>query len=162
MKTSIRLAVVLVSAVVLLAYSTSFYAKPNPPGQALTVDVIVDFNTFSFVDLDGNGGPGPGEPFDVEGDIFEEGNNILIGRFLCRGFFIVPQADGDFTFVHQSYEIDGRGTIHVEGNEPGFVQGIDGQRRAIVGATGDFPSRNGEAEIEGSAGQFRITFTFDK
>ena len=81
----------------------------------------------------------------------------------------MPQADGDFTFVHQSYEIESRGTIHVEGNEPGGVPGVSGFSRAIVGATGEFKG-SGEASIEpmpndpdvdpANPFMFRATFNF--
>ncbi len=49
------------------------------------------------------------------------------------GFSIVLQADGDFTTVHQSFEIDGVGTIHVEGNESDVLT-----LRVIDRASGDF------------------------
>ena len=101
--------------------------------EELTVDVVPDFSTFSFVDVDGSGDPTAGDPFIVEGDVREEGTETVIGHYLCRGFFIVLQDDGDFTFVHQSFEIAGRGTIHVEGNESDVLT-----VRAIDGASGDF------------------------
>ena len=101
--------------------------------EELTVDVVPDFSTFSFVDVDGSGDPTAGDPFIVEGDVREAGGKTVIGHYLCRGYFIVPQADGDFTYVHQSFEFPGIGTIHVEGNESSNLT-----VRAIDGATGDF------------------------
>lgn len=119
----------LVALAALMAFSFS-------PAPVLTVDVIPDLSTFSLVDVDGSGDPTPGDAFIVEGDVLEEGTETVIGRYLCRGFFIVPQADGDITTVHQSFEIDGEGTIHVEGNETDVLT-----VRAIVGASGGFRVR---------------------
>ncbi len=108
----------------------------------LTVDVIPDLSTFSLVDVDGSGDPTPGDAFIVEGDVLEEGTETVIGHYLCRGFFIVPQADGDFTTVHQSFEFDGVGTIHVEGNESDVLT-----LRAIDGASGDFEVKKKDAVL---------------
>ena len=119
----------LVALAALMAFSFS-------PAPVLTVDVIPDLSTFSLVDVDGSGDPTPGDAFIVEGDVLEEGTETVIGRYLCRGFFIVPQADGDTTTVHQSFEIAGDGTIHVEGNEADVLR-----VRAIVGASGGFRVR---------------------
>ena len=116
----------LVALAALMAFSFS-------PAPVLTVDVIPDLSTFSFIDIGGDGDPTAGDPFIVEGDVREVGTETVIGRYLCRGYFIVPQADGDITTVHQSFEIDGVGTIHVEGNES------DGLTlRVIDRASGDF------------------------
>jgi hypothetical protein len=112
-------------------------AVASSPAPVLTVDVIPDLSTFSFVDVGGDGDATPGDPFIVEGDVLEVGTETVIGHYLCRGYFIVPQADGDVTTVHQSFEIDGEGTIHVEGNESD-VSTV----RAIVGASGGFSVRN--------------------
>ena len=119
----------LVALAALMAFSFS-------PAPVLTVDVIPDLSTFSFIDVGGDGDPTAGDPFIVEGDILEVGTETVIGRYLCRGFFIVPQADGDVTTVHQSFEIAGEGTIHVEGNESDVLT-----VRAIVGASGGFRVR---------------------
>ena len=119
----------LVALVALMAFSFS-------PAPALTVDVFPDLSTFSFVDVGGDGDATPGDPFIIEGDVREKGTETVIGRYLCRGFFIVPQADGDVTTVHQSFEIAGEGTIHVEGNESDVLT-----VRAIVGASGGFRVR---------------------
>ncbi len=108
----------------------------------LTVDVVPDLSTFSLVDVDGSGDPTPGDAFVVEGDVREEGTETVIGRYLCWGYFIVPQADGDFTTVHQSFEIDGVGTIHVEGNESDVLT-----LRAIDGASGDFEVKKKDAVL---------------
>ncbi len=101
--------------------------------EELTVDVVPDLSTFSFVDVDGDGAPSAGDPFIIEGDVREEGTKTVIGRYLCRGYFIVLQADGDFSFVAQSFEITGIGTIHVAGNESDVLT-----VRAVDGASGDF------------------------
>ena len=144
----------------LLVFSVLLYAQGRQRGKTLTVDVVPDFNTFSFVDLDSSTTATAGEPFIVQGDLFEEDTLNRIGDFICRGFFITLQPnDGDGTSVTQSYEIDGRGTIFVAGNEPGFVPGVSGIRRAIIGATGDF-NGSGEATIEPIPTGFRITFNF--
>ncbi len=152
----------------LLVFSVLLYAQGTQRGKKLTVDVVTDDPTFSFVDIDGSTDPTPGEPFIIEGDIFAEGTVFVsppVGHFVCRGFFIAPQADGDVTIVHQSFEINGRGTIHIEGNEDGAVPGVVGFHRAIVGATGDFKG-SGEATVVpmpglgGGAFSFRITFNF--
>ncbi len=85
----------------------------------------------------------------------------MIGHYLCWGFFIVPQADGDFTTVHQSFEIFGKGTIHVEGNESSRVT-----VRAIDAVSGDFELEEGgmlTAVPKPKLGPFafRGTFVFD-
>jgi hypothetical protein len=129
-------------------------------------DIYPDANSFSFVDIDTSGDPTPGEPFVVGGPIFRQGEtpeaNTPIGRFWCRGFFIAPEEDGDITIVHQSFEVNGAGTIHIEGTEPGNVPGVDGARRAIVGGTARFATARGEAVIEPLPPEgglnFRITF----
>ncbi len=137
--------------------------------DSLTVEVVLDFSTMSWVDIDGSGGPPapanfptPGEPFLIQGDIFQKDTNNRIGTFLCRGFFITPQDDGDFSFVHQSFEIDGMGTIHVEGNEPGAVPGIEGFSRAVVGATGSFEGAAAQAAVVNTETGFLITFIFEE
>lgn len=147
----------------LLAFSVLLYAQGRQRGKKLTVDVVPNLATFSFVDLDSSGDESPGEPFDIQGDIFEEGTLNRIGDFVCRGFFIT-QPDGDETSVNQSFEIDGRGAIYVVGNEPGAVFQVGGFSRAIVGATGDFKG-SGEAIIQPMPTPtnpfiFRITFNF--
>ena len=130
------------------------------PHDTLTVHVVPDLSTLSFVDLDLSGSPTAGEPFIIEGSVFAEDTTTLIGHYLCRGFFIAVQADGDFTFVHQSFEIHGRGTIEVEGNESPNVT-----VRAIDGATGDFEGEGTlTAEPMPTASNpfiFRGTFDFD-
>ncbi len=121
------------AALMVVAFSTAPDTALAAHDEALIVDVVPDFSTFSFVDVDGDGAPSAGDPFVIEGDVREEGTKTVIGHYLCRGFFIVLQDDGDFTFVHQSFEIAGIGTIHVEGNESDVLS-----VRAIVGASGDF------------------------
>ena len=147
----------------LLIFSILVYAQGTKRGQTLTVDVVPDLSTFSFVDVDGSTDPTAGDPFVIEGDILKEGTSQRIGDFVCRGWFIT-QADGDVTSVNQSFEIDGRGAIYVVGNEDGAVSLVDGFSRAIVGATGDFKG-SGEAIIEpmptgANPFIFRITFNF--
>ena len=122
--------------VVSLMALAALMAVAFSPAPVLTVDVIPDLSTFSFVDVGGDGDATPGDPFIIEGDVRERGTETVIGRYLCRGFFIVPQADGDVTTVHQSFEIAGEGTIHVEGNETDVLT-----VRAIVGASGGFRVR---------------------
>ncbi len=137
--------------------------------DSLTVEVVIDFSTWTWVDLDGSGGPPapanfptPGEPFMIQGDIFQKDTNNRIGTFLCRGFYIIPQDDGDFAFVHNFFEIDGMGTIHVEGSEPGSVPGIEGFSRTVVGATGSFVGVAPEAAVELTDTGFLMTFFFEE
>ena len=130
--TRAKISLSLVSLVALAA----LMAVASSPSPVLTVDVVPDLSTFSFVDVGGDGDPTPGDPFIVEGDVREVGTETVIGRYLCWGYFIVPQADGDFTTVHQSFEIAGE-TIHVEGNESDVLT-----VRAIDGASGGFRVRN--------------------
>ena len=149
-----KISLIVVSLVALAA----LMAVASSPAPVLTVDVIPDLSTFSFIDVGGDGGPTAGDPFIVEGDILEVGTETVIGRYLCRGYFIVPQADGDVTTVHQSFEIDGEGTIHVEGNETDVLT-----VRAIVGASGGFRVRNNAVLIADPMGDpallaFRATF----
>ena len=149
-----KISLIVVSLVALAA----LMAVASSPAPVLTVDVIPDLSTFSFIDVGGDGAPTAGDPFIVEGDILEVGTETVIGRYLCRGYFIVPQADGDVTTVHQSFEIDGEGTIHVEGNETDVLT-----VRAIVGASGGFRVRNNAVLIADPMGDpallaFRATF----
>ena len=95
--------------------------------------MVPALSTFSLVDVGGDGAPTPEDPFIVEGDLREVGTEKVIGHYLCRGFFSVPQAHGDFTTVHQSFEIDGMGTTHVEGDESDVLT-----LRVIERASGDF------------------------
>ena len=133
-KISLSLAsLVALAALVAIAFSTGPDTVLALHDEELTVDVLPDLSTFSFVDVDGDGAPSAGDPFIIEGDVREEGTKTVIGRYLCRGYFIVLQADGDNTTVHQSFEIDGEGTIHVEGNESDVLT-----VRAVDGASGDF------------------------
>ncbi len=147
----------------LFVFGVLLYAQGRQRGHTLTVHVVPDLATFSFVDVDGSTDPTAGDPFVIEGDIFKEGTSHRIGDFVCRGFFI-SQPDGDFASVNQSFEIDGRGAIYVVGNEPGKVHGVSGFSRAIVGATGHFRG-SGEAIIElvptsTNPFVFNITFNF--
>ena len=168
------LSILLAASLLVIGILLSVQVYSQQRAKKLVVDVVPDLNTFSFVDLDSSTTPTAGEPFIVEGEIFEEGifeggPMISLGTYLCRGFFIVVQADGDFTVVHQSFEIESRGTIHVEGNENGAVPGVIGFSRAIVGATGEFKG-SGEASIEpmpndpdvdpANPFMFRATFNF--
>ena len=136
-------------------------------GRRLTLDVVPDFSTMSWVDIDGSGGPpapanfpSAGEPFLIEGRIDKKNTTTMIGTYLCRGWFVVPQADGEATYVSQSFEIEGKGTI--------FVQGFEGAgaNRAIVGATGSFQGF-GQAKIlphptSTNPIAFRIVFHFNR
>ena len=149
---------VALAALLAVAFSTSPDTVLALHDEELTVDVVPDLSTFSFVDVDGDGAPSAGDPFLVEGDVREEGTETVIGHYLCRGYFIVLQADGDFTFVHQSFEFTGIGTIHVEGNESGVVM-----LRAIVGASGDIRVRKDAvliAEPRPDLGDFAFQGTF--
>ncbi len=137
--------------------------------DSLTLKVTLDFSTMSWVDIDGSGGPpspanfpSPGEPFLIQGDVFQKDTNNRIGTFLCRGFFILQQDDLDFAFQQQSFEIDGMGTIYVEGNDPGGITGIEGFSRVVVGATGSFVGADPHAVVVPTDAGFLITFTFEE
>ncbi len=137
----------LLSITIVIAFSIAVasYATRPPNNTAVaddddddfddefTVDVVPDTSTLSFVDVYSSGGPTAGDPFIVEGDVRDAGTTTVIGHYLCRGWFIVAQADGDFTYVSQSFEFPGIGTIHVVGNESSSLT-----VRAVDGATGDF------------------------
>lgn len=132
--------------------------------DSLTVDVVPDLATLHLIDLDASGTPSPGEPFVIEGDMFEPGTTTRMGTFICRGWFIRAQADGDAGYVSQVFEFDGRGSIFVQGTEPGGIPGVAGFARAITGATGEFPAF-GTALIEPMPADdnpliFRATFVF--
>ncbi len=153
--------VIAFSIAVAASYTAVAHDDDDDFDDEFTVDVVPDLSTFSFVDVDSSGDPTAGDPFIVEGDVREAGGKTVIGHYLCRGYFIVPQADGDFTTVHQSFEIDGVGTIHVEGNES-----TNSIVRAIDGVSGDFELEEGGtllAEPMGALGVFVIkaTFRFD-
>lgn len=162
------LIIVVVSLVLVINMLVYEQAQADDP-KRLTVDVVPDFSSMSWVDIDGSGGPpapanfpSTGEPFMIEGEVFAKNTTTNpIGIYLCRGWFIRPHADGHFTYVSQSFEIDGKGTIFVQGNER-----VEGGRRAIVGATGDFRGV-GQAIIEAHPNppnpiSFRVTFIFRK
>ena len=139
------------------------------PGRAvvmdtLTVEILPDFETLKFVDLDDSGDVGPGEPFFVTGSVLdvETGLTPTDARYLCRGWFIAVQEDGDVTYVTQSFEFEGRGSIQVVGNEGGGVLGRSDFSRVIAGGAGEFAGISGEAPIVPlSTGGFRITFIFE-
>lgn len=131
--------------------------------DTLVVQVVPDLSRFIYVDLDESGSPTPGEPFFVPGTIFDAdtGEERTDARFLCRGWTIAVEDDGDARYVAQSFEFDGLGAIHVQGNEPGIVPGV-GQSRAIVGGTGVFAGISGEAPLEPlPGGGFIITFVYE-
>ncbi len=155
-----------------VAASYTAVADGHAVDVEFTVDVVPDLSTFSFVDVDGSTDPTPGDPFVVEGDVREEGTPRVLGHYLCRGFFIVAQADGDFTYVHQSFEfarlagptvtpLPGIGTIHVQGNESIILT-----VRSVDGGTGDFEGvKSGvlmaDPAEELGAFAFRATFLLD-
>ena len=142
--------------------------SPSSSHDDLTVIVVPDVeNTFSFIDVNGDGIFSTGDPFVIQGALLKEDMTATIGRYLCRGWFIADPSTnmppffagvGEFTFVHQSFEIFGRGTIHVEGNESS-----DSIVRAIVGTNGDFKFKGKGtllAEPMGDVGLFVVKATF--
>ncbi len=122
--------------------------SPSSPHDDLTVIVFPDLGTFSLIDVDSSGGFSAGDPFVIQGALLNEDMTATIGRYLCRGWFIADPSNaitppffagvGEFTFVHQSFEIFDKGTIHVEGNESSQAT-----VRAIVGVSGDFELEEG-------------------
>ena len=151
-----------------VASSYTAVAHDDDFDDELTVIVFPDLGTFSLIDVDKSGGFSAGDPFVIQGTLLNENMTAEIGRYLCRGWFIAdpisempPFFDGEFTFVHQSFEIFDRGTIHVEGNES-----TNSIVRAIDGVSGDFELEEGGtllAEPMGVLGVFVIkaTFRFD-
>ena len=131
--------------------------------DTLVVDVVPDFeNTLTFVDFDESGSISDFEPFVVLGTIFEPDTNNRLGTFVCRGWFIPLQDDGDRNYMSQSYEIDGMGTIQVMGHEVGGVTGIEGLSQVIVGGTGVFKGISGQTDRLQLAGRgFRLTFVYE-
>lgn len=115
-----------------LVFGLASWSSSSPHDKELTVDVIPDLATFSTVEAN------LGNPFVIEGEVRKAGTTTVIGKYLCRGWFLTPQTNDDATFVHQSFEIFGKGTIHVEGNESPFPR-----TRAIVAVIGDFKKNEG-------------------
>ena len=130
--------------------------------DTLTVDVVPDFGgTLTFVDFDESGSLTPFEPFLVLGTIFEQDTNNRLGTFVCRGWFIPQQDDGDRNYMSQSFELDNIGTIQVIGHELGGVTGIEGFSQVIAGGTGVFKGISGETRrVPQAAGSFRVTFVY--
>ena len=109
----------------------------------LTVDVVPDFdNTFETE---------PNErAFYIEGAIYRKGDrDHRIGTFRCWGWLI---GGGPNAVVSQEYAIDHRGEIQ--------VQGLEDERRAVVGGTGDFRFARGEGVLTPNQPNdgFRIKF----
>lgn len=110
----------------------------------LRIDVAGDLSTFDAVRAPAGGDPFPTGPFYVEGPIFPggtlnpdgtiPGGASSIGLFRCWGW-LFNGATGTGV-VSQSYELDGRGDIQVQGVEDG--------NRAVTGGTGDFRGVRGE------------------
>ncbi len=148
-----------------LVFGLASWSFSSPDDDELTVIVFPDLGTFSLIDVDESGGFSAGDPFVIQGTLLNEDMTAEIGRYLCRGWFIAdpisempPFFDGEFTFVHQSFEIFDRGTIHVEGNES-----TNSIVRAIDGVSGDFELEEGGtllAEPMGALGVFVIKATF--
>lgn len=122
--------------------------------KTLTLDVVADLSTFEAHSQAGISGG----PFYVEGAIYPkgslDGNGALIGTpdsigvFRCWGWLIDLSDLSAGGVVSQEYLIEGRGKIQ--------VQGLEDERRAVVGGTDDFRKVTGE----GFATTFPPTFNF--
>lgn len=105
----------------------------------------------------------PTGPFYIEGPIYAQGSldptgvplptAILIGLFRSWGWIVDPLTGHGV--VNQSFEIDGKGSIQ--------LQGSDSEKRAVTGGTGKFRNARGEATIapiDPASLAFRATFCF--
>lgn len=70
--------------VVLMLAASSFllYAGSDSHRKRLTVDVVPNLDTFSFVDINSDQTSSPGEPFIITGDIFKKGTTKRLGDFI--------------------------------------------------------------------------------
>ena len=85
-----------------------------------------------------------GSAFYIRGTICEEeeGPNCTpAGVFHCWGWQTAPGTPGNEVVVSQSFQIDERGSIEVQGVE---AFGANFIPRAVVGGTGDFRNVSGE------------------
>ncbi len=119
--------------------------------STLNLEVAVDGSSFTIIETEPGSGIGP---FYIEGDIYPEGTLDedcdpgkveAIGIFRCWGW--LPQA-----VVSQEYEIFGRGKIQ--------TQGLEIERRAVVGGTDDFKGVRGEGFFEAIVPGFCFTGEF--
>jgi FlgD Ig-like domain len=121
----------------LFIFSLTLFANPNVSTANLnafyspqnTYDVAVDFSTFYTAGIGGS------KSFVIEGDIYKKNkypnSNYIVGHYICRGWLL----NNSYNTVTQTFEIFGKGTIVVMGNEGGGGGAIGGTR-AVVGATG--------------------------
>lgn len=142
---------VVVAIVVALAFTAAHaqtLTSRTKDKRLLTVNVLVDFNTFDQVPS-ANGGP-----FYVGGTILDPDTGEELGLFHCFGFFF---QGGALALVSQEFDFTGRGKIVLTGIE-------DEGPRAITGGTGRFRRVRGEAVgIDLSAlPLFTVTFSFVK
>ena len=146
--------VVAIAAFAYLSFPGGVAEAQVVSSSTLNLEVAVDGSSFTIIETEPGSGIGP---FYIEGAIYPEGTLDedcdpgkveAIGIFRCWGW--LPQA-----VVSQEYEIFGRGRIQ--------TQGLEIERRAVVGGTGDFKGVRGEGFFEaigagcGHTGEFHIT-----
>jgi hypothetical protein len=146
--------VVAIAAFAYLSFPVRVAEAQVVSASTLNLEVAVDGSSFTIIETEPGSGIGP---FYIEGDIYPEGTLDedcdpgkveAIGIFRCWGW--LPQAA-----VSQEYEIFGRGKIQ--------TQGLEVDRRAVVGGTDDFKGVRGEGFFEpfatcgGFTGEFHIT-----
>lgn len=118
--------------------------------QVLTLEVAPDLSTFDTVREVAPGDVTPTGPFYIEGLIFPTGTlnpdgtvppgATPIGTFRCWGWIFDGSTFPPVAVVSQEFKIDGQGDIQ--------VQGLEGDRRAVTGGTGDFKNVRGEGNFE--------------
>ncbi|MEM9907298.1 MAG: hypothetical protein AAF921_19975 [Cyanobacteria bacterium P01_D01_bin.44] len=137
-------------------------------GEVITFEVAEDATRFVFDDapLLDNGFPGYGNSFVTQGYIYPSGTlngsngvnsdgspefpELVIGRWVCRGWFINPEgaaaSSGEFVITTQMYnfgETLGNETLVSDGWELADVG--KPVARAIIGGTGRYSAASGEA-----------------
>ena len=164
-----------IGILIILVLALLFFTfEPSFTGQAVREPVVVDIvptaSSFAFTDTNGNQLPDPGEAFSLAGSIADPESGDAVGSFVSRGFFIVPEDDGippytigpfpqwnnislgpfrgNIAFASESFDLTGRGEISVIGKHPGFVNGVPGIWRSVVGGTGQFAGASGQMKIE--------------
>lgn len=139
-------------------------AESGQEDTMLTIEVAPDLSTFDTVRDVAEGDVVPTGPFYIQGPIFPEGTldaegdpggATPIGTFRCWGWQFDGSEFPPVGVVSQTYEIDDRGEIQVQGLEDGS--------RAVTGGTGEFGNVRGEGNFEfinPDNLSFRATFRF--
>jgi hypothetical protein len=124
--------------------------EPSLAKETINADAVVDVTSLKFQDVNGNKQPDPGEFGIVLGKLYAPGTKTEIGTYRCS--FVwggwANSTDGlSVTPAVQIFDVKGKGTIVVVGDEPttdSIGKAITG---AIAGGTGAFTGVTGTATL---------------